>query len=586
LIFCLALLATYTTINLIADTLEEKFREDLAAGARSANESMVKLESAQLVTLRQMAYTAGVAEAVSTRDTTDLLNRLGPIAGNANASYVDVVSANGAHLVSLRSPELGSDASGRIDPAVATWPPISQVLQRQTDAVGNSHAGIVATPWGTLLVSAMPLVSERRLLGAIAIGTPVEEVAKRLSQEAGTKGVTLYRRDGTVLASTLVAPTEELERALPLQESLVTSALGRNQLLIRRSSIADRPYVESIGPLLIRREASVAIGVGSLVTIIQERTGQTRTIMLALFSAVIVVVIAFALLLARRIASPIWELVGGIDRIQRNDLNFQLPVRTVDETGTVTHAFNDMTRGLRERELARSAIERYMSPKVYRLIQDGDLKMGGQGREISVFKTDIRGFSSLSETMDAESLVAYLNRYFERMVSVVTKYDGEVDKYMGDSILAKFGATEWYPDHARRAALAMIEMIEACDQLNSELSAEGKPQVAMGIGGNTGYAVVGNVGSPERMEYTIVSDAVNTAQRIEELCKEYGWDLLISEQMYEQARDVIAVGDPWTQQLRGQSKQTLIYPVLGRAGAVPSERATRYTPIAAALKSV
>ncbi len=576
LIFLLAVFATYTTINLITDTLEEKFREDLAAGARSANESMVKLEDSHLASLRYMAYTVGVAEAVAAGDADTLLARLGPVAGNANLAYVDVVAANGAHLLSLRSPDLGDDASQRLDPAIASWPPVSRVLQRRTDSVGSSHAGIVGTPWGALFATAMPVEIGDRLVGVIVVGTPSEVLASRLSQDAGAKGVTLYGRDGSVLASTVVAPKDELSRALGLSEGQVTSALGARQLLVRRSTVADRPYVETIGPLFIRREADVALGVGSLVTIIEQRSGQTRAVMIALFSGVIVVVIAFALLLARRIARPIWDLVEGINRIQRNELDFQLPVRTVDETGTVTHAFNDMTRGLRERERARSAIERYMSPKVYRLIQHGELKMGGQGREISVFKTDIRGFSALSESMDAEALVAYLNRYFERMVAIVTKYDGEVDKYMGDSILAKFGATEWYPDHARRAVLAMIEMIEACEQLNVELKAEGNPTIAMGIGGNTGYAVVGNVGSPERMEYTIVSDAVNTAQRIEELCKEFRWDLLISDQMYDQARDVIEVREPWTVQLRGQTKQTLVYPVLGRIGAVPARRARQY----------
>ncbi len=586
LIFVLAVLATYTTINLIADTLEEKFREDLAAGARSANESMVKLERSQLTSLRQMVYTVGVAEALAAGDSDALLARLGPVAANARAPYVDVLTATGAHLLSLRAPELGADASQRIDPATASWSPVSNVLQRQADALGNSYADIVATPWGSLFVSAMPVTSDEELLGVIAIAVPIEELVTRLSQDTSGKGITLYRRDGSVLASTIAAPWDVIERELPLTASKVAGALQPGQLIVRRSTIAERPYVESVGPLLIRSRPSLALGVGSLVTIVQERSSQTRTIMLALFSSVIVIVIAFALILARRIARPIWDLVDGIDRIQRNELDFQLPVRTVDETGTVTRAFNEMTHGLRERELARSAIEHYMSPKVYRLIQNGELKMGGQGREISVFKTDIRGFSTLSERMDAESLVAYLNRYFERMVAVVTKYDGEVDKYMGDSVLAKFGATEWYPDHARRAVLAMIEMIEACDQLNVELRAEGKPPIAMGIGGNTGYAVVGNVGSPERMEYTIVSDAVNTAQRIEELCKELRWDLLISEQMYEQARDVIEVGEPWDIQLRGQTKRTLVFPVLGRAGAVPEPRARQYAMTAQMRKLV
>lgn len=241
-----------------------------------------------------------------------------------------------------------------------------------------------------------------------------------------------------------------------------------------------------------------------------------------------------------------------------------------------TVAFNEMAGSSREQERSRVAIEKYMSPKVYQLIQNGQLKLGGESREITVFKTDIRDFTGISERMEPQRLVAFLNRYFERVVAPVAKYDGEVDKYMGDAILAKFGATEWYPDHARRAVLAMIEMIEACEEFSQEAEAEGLPPIRMGIGANSGPAVVGNIGSPARMEYTIISSAVNTAQRIEELCKEFGWDILISRETYERAKDVVEVGTPWDIQLRGHSATTTVYPVLGRAGQVPIHRLRAY----------
>jgi adenylate cyclase len=318
------------------------------------------------------------------------------------------------------------------------------------------------------------------------------------------------------------------------------------------------------------------MGVGNLITIIEDRGAQTRNRMIATFSGVVVVLLAVGLFLARTISRPVTALVEATERIGRNDLNFELPVRTEDETGILTVAFNQMTGGLRERERSRVAIERYMSPKVYKLIQTGELKMGGQEREITVFKTDIRSFTTLSETMDPDDLIEFLNRYFTRMVSCVHKYDGEVDKYMGDAILAKFGATEWYPDHARRAVLAMVEMIEACDELGRELRAEQMNPIRMGIGCNTGSALVGNLGSPDRMEYTIISDAVNSSQRIEELCKEFGWDLLISETTYEQAKDHIEVGEPWSVELRGQTRETYIYPILGQKDQVPTGRLKAY----------
>ena len=122
----------------------------------------------------------------------------------------------------------------------------------------------------------------------------------------------------------------------------------------------------------------------------------------------------------------------------------------------------------------------------------------------------------------------------------------------------------------------MIEMIEACDALDEQLKEEGDWIVRMGIGCNTGMATIGNLGSPERMEYTIISDVVNTAARAQELTKDFGWDLLISETTYEAAKDYIEVGEPFVIQLRGQTRDTYLYPLLGRKGDVPQKRMDLY----------
>jgi class 3 adenylate cyclase len=576
LIFVLALLATHTTMNLISGSLEERFQEELAGAGVSANEAMVKLESNNLALLRQMAFTVGVGEAVTDRDARSIERLLAPIAGNARVPYTDVFGADGSHLLALRSPDLGTDAQSRIDPNARAWAPVQSVRLGKHDQLGDKYTDVVFAPWGPLLVTAGPIEADGKLLGVIAIATPLDAVAARLSEEAGSKGLSLYTGDGRLLATTVRAGPGTLASTLPVPAQLAQDAFGQDRLLVRRVTIDERPYVEMLGTLAIRRQPVLLMGVGNLITIIAERGDQMRNIMIALFSGVVVLVLAVGLTLARQIARPVRALVDAAIRIRRNELDIELPVTGADETAVLTAAFNEMAGGLRERERSRVAIEKYMSPKVYQLIQNGQLRMGGESREITVLKTDIRDFTTLSEEMDPQRLVAFLNRYFERMVTAVAKYDGEVDKYMGDAILAKFGATEWYPDHARRAALAMIEMIEACEQFSAEAEAEGLPPIRMGIGANTGPAVVGNIGSPARMEYTIISSAVNTAQRIEELCKEFGWDILVSRETYEQAKDAIEVGTPWAIKLRGHSAATTVYPVLGRAGQVPAHRLQAY----------
>ena len=173
---------------------------------------------------------------------------------------------------------------------------------------------------------------------------------------------------------------------------------------------------------------------------------------------------------------PVRTLVEATNRIRRNELDFSVPGKPADEVGP-SEAFNETLVGLRERQRSQIAIERYMSPQVYQLIQQHRLELGGTTRPITVIKSDIRDFTMLSGTMDAPTLVEFLNRYFRRMVTAITKYGGEVDKFMGDSILAKFGATEPDAAHPVHAVLAMIEMLEQCERLNHELRREGLPTI-------------------------------------------------------------------------------------------------------------
>jgi adenylate cyclase len=581
-LLCLVFIVlTFFVSELLNSSLEEKFRDELAGAGRSANEAMVLLEDRHLTILRQMAFTESVDTALANRDINQLQALLAPIAANSRILYVDVLSPEGAQIFAFRPQEESAGSSALLDPNVQEWRPVRDVLAGRADRDGDKFAGIAVTPWGRLFVTATPVRLNERVVGVVAVGTPIEEVVRRVSREAGGKGITLYDPDGTPIASTVRATSAALVDALTLPRELTDTVASANRVVMRRAPLGDLLYLEALGMMAIRREPALILGTGDLLSIIEERGAQARALMVATTVAVGLLIVLIGILLARRITNPVYTLRDATERVLRNELDSEVRVQTEDELGTLAVAFNQMQGGLRERERSRVAIERYMSPKVYRLIQAGELRMGGESREITVFKTDIRDFTTLSERMRPQDLVQLLNRYFEAMVSAIARYDGEVDKYMGDSVLAKFGATEWYPDHARRAVLAMIEMIEACDRLGERLRCEDMPPLRMGIGANTGEAVVGNIGSSERMEYTIISDAVNTAQRIEELCKQVGWDLLISEHTYLQARDAIEVGRPWCTRLRGQTRDILIYPVLGRAGAVPWERREAYEALAA-----
>jgi hypothetical protein len=267
LVLCfLAVFVVHIALDLLSSSLEEKFRDELAGAGRSANEAMVLLEDRHLTILRQMAFTEDVDEGLANRDTSALQELLAPIAVNSRIPYVDILSADGTQLLALRS---GSDASATIDPSAREWKPIRDTLAGRADRYGNKFAGLVAAPWGRLFVSAVPVRVDDQLVGVIAVGTPIEEVARRLSQEAGGKGITLYDRDGVPIASTLRASSDALVGALSLSPDRVEAARGG--IVMRRAALGDLLYLEALNVLAIRREPALILGTGDLLSIIEER---------------------------------------------------------------------------------------------------------------------------------------------------------------------------------------------------------------------------------------------------------------------------------------------------------------------------
>jgi adenylate cyclase len=187
----------------------------------------------------------------------------------------------------------------------------------------------------------------------------------------------------------------------------------------------------------------------------------------------------------------------------------------------------------------KGAMSQYLSPDVMEeVIRDpGGIKLGGDKREMTVMFSDIRGFTTLSETLEPDQLVHLLNRYLTRMSDVIFKHQGTVDKYMGDAIMAFWGAPRSQPDHARLACSTAMEMVQELELLNKEFHQEGIPPLHMGVGLNTGPMAVGNMGSERRFDYTVMGDAVNLGSRLEGLNKEYGTSVIASEATLANAGD-------------------------------------------------
>ena len=224
----------------------------------------------------------------------------------------------------------------------------------------------------------------------------------------------------------------------------------------------------------------------------------------------------------------------------------------------------------REKRFIKGAFSQYLAPTVVNQLVDNPdfLKLGGERREITAFFSDVAGFSSISEKLEPEKLVKLLNDYLTKMTDIILKYEGTVDKFEGDAIIAFFGAPLIFKDHALRSCLVSVEMQECLEIMRTDWRAQGEPELFMRIGVNTGPAVVGNMGSTTRLDYTMMGDSVNLAARLEGVNKQYKTYTMISESTYEQAKDGIEAREVDLIRVVGKREPVRIYELLGKKGEI------------------
>ncbi|MEO7111675.1 MAG: adenylate/guanylate cyclase domain-containing protein [Polyangiaceae bacterium] len=288
-------------------------------------------------------------------------------------------------------------------------------------------------------------------------------------------------------------------------------------------------------------------------------------LLIILFAAVI------SLITAWRIASTMSNAVSLVsDAHKKLALHSQYVqvtgVNTGDELEQLATGFNSMIIGLQERDRDKAMFGKYLTASVMDHVRAGRVQPGGELKPVTILFSDIRSFTTISENMDAKALVALLNEYFTEMVGIVMEENGVVDKYIGDAIMAVFGAPVGKDDDPIRAVRAAVRMRGALAKLNISLEKRGMQQLRTGIGVHTGVVVAGNLGSEKRMEYTVIGDAVNLASRLESATKELQVNILISEDTFELVKDAIVTKPVKEIHVKGRGKPVMTYEVLGIKG--------------------
>lgn len=250
-------------------------------------------------------------------------------------------------------------------------------------------------------------------------------------------------------------------------------------------------------------------------------------------------------------------------------LNIVAPAATIPLALACTGIYR-FVREERLKSVARRGLERYVSIDVAReILERGDeVELGGIRRRITVVFCDIRGFTTLSEHHSPEEVVDLLNRFFTRISDPILRHGGTLDKYIGDAIMAFWGAPVARQDDPIRTVRCALEMLRESAAFSAELEAQGKAPLSVGIGINTGWAIVGNIGSPTRMGYTAIGDTVNIASRLQDLTKEYRAELLISDTTFEEIDDLFEAERIGLVPVKGRTEPVGIYKVLGEKAPV------------------
>lgn len=275
--------------------------------------------------------------------------------------------------------------------------------------------------------------------------------------------------------------------------------------------------------------------------------------------------ILFVWFFSKAISAPVKLLTAAAHQIEIGQYELNLKPKTHDEIGLLTSSFVQMGKGLAERERLKDSFGRFINKEIAELAMKGSLALGGETKNTTIFFSDIRSFTAISEKLEPSEVVEFLNEYMTQMVECVNDTHGVVDKFIGDAIMAVWGAptSSGTPQQdALNCIRAALRMRAALIIFNRGRGGDKKPIIRIGCGINSGPVVAGQIGSQKRMEYTVIGDAVNLASRTEALNKPMGTDILITEYTYDLVKEYVFVEEMPSVTVKGKEKPLRMFAVV------------------------
>jgi adenylate cyclase len=565
LLGCVALLLVLTLLVVRRETARQvvSFQEQSTARSSDAFDQLERFWQNQLARLGLRLNTSARIQAALAEGDPELLGEVAAdelvlaAIPHALAVFTDL---DGVPLTVL----LDGTARVAAEPvAVDPW------IDQLADSPDGRVFGYEVVEGRLFAVQATILTLFQRPLGVLLLGFPVDDDdARRLA--AVVEAEVCF-----VVAAACVA-TSPAARGSGLETLLVRAAGGGGSRIGRwnreRWALISQPLSPS-GEFAAWRV--IAVPLESVLAPFE----QIQHVALVVGLAALLAAGVLATVLSRGLTRPVQRLVEATRHVARGEYEVRVEVNAEDEIGTLATAFNEMAEGLLLKERYRGILDKVVSPEVVDELMKGEIRLGGETREVTTLFADIRGFTSRTEGMEPQAIIGLLNEYLGRATAAVEDAGGVVDKYVGDEIIALFGAPISRDDDPVRAVRAALAIQAAMGELNAERVGRGEPPIEIGIGINTGFAVAGNMGSARRMNYTVVGEAVNLTAR---LCSAAApGQILVSETTHARIRGHVAARALPPIRVKGLSYQVPVYAV-----EVPEERHQHDRPHAGAATGV